>query len=48
MSTLKFFSIRVAEVAKKFWNGEPVWHIGFAGPIGNAPGGESPEALDLR
>ncbi len=48
MSTLKFFSIRVAEVAKKFWNGEPVWHIGFADQKGNAPTAATVEALDLR
>lgn len=34
--------------AEKFGNGLGDWHTDLAGIKGNAPGGESPEALDLR
>lgn len=34
--------------AEKFWSGLRDWHTGLAGTKGNAPGGESPEALDLQ
>lgn len=45
MSTLKCFA---DQCAKNFCNLLAGWHTGFAGPKGNAPGGESPEALNLR
>jgi len=48
MSTLKFLLIRGAKAAKKFWNGDVVWHIDLADPKGNASTAATIEALNLR